>query len=75
MTFRRIFQGVGIELTVPVHGPVVQSVELVKRGFVRRAKLYYLRGRVGRAAKLREVVGIKGATKNKPAPQPKAASS
>ena len=63
MTFRRVFQGVGIELIVPVHGPVVQSAELVKRGFVRRAKLYYLRGRVGKAAKLRQVVGTKAPEK------------
>jgi large subunit ribosomal protein L19 len=57
LTFRRIFQSVGIELTLPVHAPVVQSITLVKHGQVRRSKLYYLRDRVGKAARLKEVVG------------------
>uniref|UniRef100_A0A7S0WPW1 50S ribosomal protein L19, chloroplastic n=1 Tax=Chlamydomonas leiostraca TaxID=1034604 RepID=A0A7S0WPW1_9CHLO len=57
MTFRRVFQGVGIELIMPVHSPAVQSVEVVRHGRVRRAKLYYLRERIGKAAKLKEIVG------------------
>ena len=59
VTFRRVFQGIGIELTLPVHAPVVQSLDFVKSGKVRRAKLYYLRNRVGRSAKLREIVGAR----------------
>lgn len=57
VTFRRIFQGVGMELTLPVHAPAVQSMEVVRHGRVRRAKLYYLRDRIGKAAKLKEIVG------------------
>ncbi len=56
VTFRRVFQGVGIELVLPVHSPVVQSVDVLRNGRVRRSKLYYLRERVGKAAKLREVL-------------------
>jgi len=59
-----MFQGVGIELTIPVHSPVLESVELVRSGRVRRAKLYYLRERIGKAAKLKEV--IQGAKSTKP---------
>lgn len=61
VTFRRIFQGVGVELTVPLHSPSLQTVELVRSGKVRRAKLYYLRDRVGKAAKLKEIVGAAAA--------------
>ena len=61
LTFRRIFQGVGMELTLPVHAPVVQSMDVVKHGKIRRAKLYYLRNRVGKAAKLKEIVGAAAA--------------
>ncbi len=57
VTFRRIFQGVGMELTLPLHAPVVHSMDVVTHGRVRRAKLYFLRGRVGKAAKLEEIVG------------------
>jgi large subunit ribosomal protein L19 len=45
---------VGVERTFPVHAPTVSKIEVVKRGDVRRAKLYYLRDRVGKAAKVRE---------------------
>ena len=61
VTFRRIFQGVGMELTLPIHAPAVQSMEVVKHGRIRRAKLYYLRDRVGKAAKLKEIVGAAAA--------------
>lgn len=57
VTFRRVFQGVGIELILPVHSPAVESVKVVRSGRVRRAKLYYLRDRIGKAAKLKEIVG------------------
>jgi large subunit ribosomal protein L19 len=61
VTFRRIFQGVGIELVLPVHSPIVQSIEVLRNGRVRRSKLYYLRDRVGKAAKLKEVLAKKPA--------------
>ena len=51
---RKLSSGVGVERTFPVHTPSVVKVEVVKRGDVRRAKLYYLRDRVGKSAKIRE---------------------
>ncbi|MBP3705877.1 MAG: 50S ribosomal protein L19 [Clostridia bacterium] len=56
-TVRRLSYGVGVERVFPVHSPVVAKVELVRKGKVRRAKLYYLRDRVGKAAKVKEIVG------------------
>ena len=53
-TVRKVSFGVGVERTFPVHTPVVEKIEVVTRGDVRRAKLYYLRDRVGKAAKVRE---------------------
>jgi large subunit ribosomal protein L19 len=53
-TVRKLSYGVGVERTFPVHTPTVTKIEVVKRGDVRRAKLYYLRGRTGKAAKVRE---------------------
>ena len=53
-TVRKLSYGVGVEHTFPLHAPTVTRIEVVKRGDVRRAKLYYLRGRVGKAAKIRE---------------------
>jgi large subunit ribosomal protein L19 len=53
-TVRKLSYGVGVERTFPVHTPTVTKIEIVKRGDVRRAKLYYLRGRTGKAAKIRE---------------------
>ena len=53
-TVRRISYGVGVEKVFPVHSPVIEKVELVRKGKVRRAKLYYLRDRVGKAAKVKE---------------------
>ncbi len=53
-TVRKISFGVGVERTFPVHTPIVDRVEVVTRGDVRRAKLYYLRGLRGKAAKIRE---------------------
>lgn len=53
-TVRKLSFGVGVERTFPVHTPIVEKVEVVSRGDVRRAKLYYLRDRVGKAAKIRE---------------------
>nr|WP_297179221.1 50S ribosomal protein L19 [uncultured Agathobaculum sp.] len=56
VTVRRISYGVGVEKTFPVHSPNVAKFEVVRSGKVRRAKLYYLRGRVGKAAKVAEKV-------------------
>ena len=53
-TVRKVSFGVGVERTFPVHSPIVSTIEVVTRGDVRRAKLYYLRDRVGRAAKVKE---------------------
>ena len=53
-TVRKISYGVGVERTFPVHGPSVAKLEVLRKGDVRRAKLYYLRDRVGKAAKVRE---------------------
>mgnify|MGYP000441589408 CR=1 FL=1 len=54
ITVRRISYGVGVEKVFPVHSPSIDKIEVVRNGAVRRAKLYYLRGRVGKAAKIRE---------------------
>lgn len=54
-TVRRLSFGVGVERTFPVHSPKIASITVVKRGKVRRAKLYYLRGLTGKAAKITEI--------------------
>jgi large subunit ribosomal protein L19 len=51
---RKISFGVGVEKIFPVHSPIVDKIEVLKRGRIRRAKLYYLRGKKGKAAKIRE---------------------
>lgn len=53
-TVRKVSYGVGVERTFPLHSPVLARIEVVTRGAVRRAKLYYLRDRVGKAAKVKE---------------------
>ena len=55
-TVRKNSNGIGVEKTWPLHSPSVENVEVVRRGKVRRAKLYYLRTRVGKAAKVKELV-------------------
>ncbi|MCR4787838.1 MAG: 50S ribosomal protein L19 [Lachnospiraceae bacterium] len=55
-TVRKTSNGVGVEKTWPMYSPLVEKVEVVRRGKVRRAKLFYLRDRVGKAAKVKEVV-------------------
>ena len=55
-TVRRVSYGVGVEKVFPLHSPNVEKVETVRKGKVRRAKLYYLRDRVGKAAKVKESV-------------------
>ncbi len=56
-TVRRVAYGVGVERVFPVHSPNVDSVELIRTGKVRRSKLYYLRDRVGKAAKVKQKLG------------------
>jgi large subunit ribosomal protein L19 len=53
-TVRKVSFGVGVERTFPVHSPIIARIEVVTRGDVRRAKLYYLRDRIGKAAKVKE---------------------
>ena len=54
ITVRRISYGIGVEKVFPLYSPVIEKVETVRKGKVRRAKLYYLRDRVGKAAKVKE---------------------
>lgn len=53
-TVRKLSYGVGVERTFPVHSPIIDKIEVFSRGDVRRAKLYYLRDRIGKAAKVKE---------------------
>jgi len=53
-TVRRVSYGVGVERTFPVHSPRIEKIEVMRRGIVRRAKLYYLRNLTGKAARIRE---------------------
>ena len=56
ITVRRISYGVGVEKVFPLHSPTIDKIEVVRHGKVRRAKLYYLRDRVGKAAKIKEAL-------------------
>lgn len=56
ITVRRLSYGVGVEKVFPIHSPSIDKIEVVRHGKVRRAKLYYLRGRVGKSAKIKEKV-------------------
>ncbi len=58
-TVRRISYGVGVERIFPVHSPRIDHIDVVRRGKVRRAKLYYLRDRVGKASKVKEKLDVK----------------
>ena len=60
-TVRKISYGVGVERIFPLHSPRIDHVEVVRRGKVRRAKLYYLRDRVGKAAKVKDLIQKKNA--------------
>ena len=53
-TVRRVSYGIGVDRTFPIHSPRVDSIKIIRRGHVRRAKLYYLRGLQGKAAKIKE---------------------
>lgn len=54
-TVRKISFGVGVERVFPVHAPIIQKIEVMRRGDVRRSKLYYLRGRSGKSARIKEL--------------------
>ena len=53
-TVRKLSYGVGVERIFPMHAPIIQTIEVVRRGAVRRAKLYYLRDRIGKATRIKE---------------------
>lgn len=55
-TVRRLSFGIGVERTFPIHSPKIDRIEVIRKGKVRRAKLYYLRGRTGKAAKVKEII-------------------
>lgn len=59
ITVRRVSYGVGVERTLPINVPSIDSIEIVRKGVVRRAKLYYLRDRVGKSARVREKLNVK----------------
>jgi large subunit ribosomal protein L19 len=65
-TVRRIVMGEGVERTFPLHSPRIAGVKVVSRGAVRRSRLYYLRGRVGKGTRLREVIGEIAAAETSP---------
>ncbi|MDC7225830.1 MAG: 50S ribosomal protein L19 [Spirochaetales bacterium] len=56
VTVRKISYGVGVERIFPIHSPKIDKIEVMRRGRVRRAKLYYIRDRVGKAAKVKELI-------------------
>ena len=62
VTVRKMSYGVGVERVFPIHSPRVERIEVVRRGRVRRAKLYYIRDRVGKSAKVRELIKKKDTT-------------
>ena len=69
-TVRRITSGIGIERTFPLHSPLIDSLEVARRGSVRRSKLYYLRGLQGRAARIKEKTGSRRQTQIQPESDP-----
>ena len=56
ITVRRVFQGIGVERVFPLHSPKIENIKVMRKGKVRRAKLYYLRQRTGKAARIKEKV-------------------
>jgi large subunit ribosomal protein L19 len=67
LTVRRVFQGIGIERVFPVHSPRVEKITVLRRGEVRRAKLYFLRERTGKATRIKEKIGGKREAATAPA--------
>ena len=66
-TVRKLSYGEGVERVFPLYSPNVAEIQVVRRGRVRRAKLYYLRGRTGKSARIAEKLGMKAASPAKPA--------
>ena len=66
-TVRKVSSGYGVERIFPLHSPIIEKVEVVKQGKVRRARLYYLRGRRGKAARLKEIGRGERPTRSAPA--------
>jgi large subunit ribosomal protein L19 len=56
ITVRRVFQGIGVERVFPLHSPKIEDIKVLRKGKVRRAKLYYLRERTGKAARIKEKI-------------------
>lgn len=77
ITVRKISHGVGVERIFPVHSPVIEKIEIVKQGKTRRAKLYYIRHKSAKEARLKDITekAVKKSTPKKPAPQKKEAAS
>jgi large subunit ribosomal protein L19 len=65
-TVRKVSYGIGVEKIFPLHSPLIDKIEILKEGTVRRAKLYYLRGKKGKAAKVKEKVFIPSETRSEP---------
>jgi large subunit ribosomal protein L19 len=75
ITVRRVFQGIGIERVFLLHSPRVEKITVQRRGHVRRAKLYYLRERTGKATRIKEKIGARKELISAAAPQAKAAAA
>ncbi len=67
-TVRRVVQGEGVERIFPIHAPTVSAVKVIRKGKVRRAKLHYLRDRVGKSTRLRERLGVRIPGEDEPVP-------
>jgi len=74
-TVRKLSYGEGVERVFPLYSPAIAELVLVRRGKVRRAKLYYLRGRTGKSARIAEKLGMKPVKGAAPAPAPEAAAA
>ncbi len=68
-TVRRVVQGEGVERIFPIHAPTVSAVKVIRKGKVRRAKLHYLRDRVGKSTRLRERLGVRIPGEDEPVPE------
>ncbi len=66
ITVRRVFQGIGIERVFPLNSPRIEKIKVQRRGDVRRAKLYYLRQRTGKATRIKEKTGVRRDAESKP---------
>jgi large subunit ribosomal protein L19 len=66
ITVRRVFQGIGIERVFPLNSPRIEKIKVQRRGDVRRAKLYYLRQRTGKATRIKEKTGVRRDADSKP---------